>query len=115
MSLEVVNNVPDIIEDFAKLSDKARYLLSNQILEDSNKHARKQDGNLILSSKRFSNLDKGELVWNTPYAKRVYYTGTPDTTKGHNPDAQLMWVHFARDRYKEDWLVIFRNVYEKYT
>lgn len=113
MSLVVENNVPEIIEDFGRLSEKARYLLSSQILADANKHARMDTGALIQSSQRFSNLEKGELVWDTPYAKRVYYTGTPSTD--NNPDAQLMWVHFALDRYKEDWLVTFRNVYEKYS
>lgn len=113
MSIQLVNNVPNITKDFEDLSKKARFVLSSQILADANRHARMDTGMLIMSSQRASNLQKGELVWDTPYAKRVYYTGTPSTDV--NPDAQLMWLHFARDRYKDNWRIIYRKVYEKYT
>ena len=110
--IEVQSNVSEIIEDFKQLTAKARYLLSSQILADANKHARMDTGELIRSSQRASNLVRGELVWDTDYAKKVYYTGRP--SHDTNPDAQLMWVDFARDRYIQDWMVIFARVYEKY-
>lgn len=111
--IEVQSRVSEVIEDFKKLSEKARYLLSSQILADANRHARMDTGELIRSSQRASNLTKGELVWDTDYAKKVYYTGKP--SHDANPDAQLMWVDFARDRYIQDWMVIFARVYEKYS
>lgn len=93
---------------FDSLSDKARYLLSSQILADSNKHVRMDKGTLRDSAIEHSDLTKGELVWNTPYARRVYFTGTPSTDK--NPDAELMWVQVAVDRYSKDWVTIFTNL-----
>ena len=53
-------------------------------------------------------LPNGLLVWDTPYAKRVYFTGTP--SHDENPDAELMWVHVARDRYSKDWLAMFEQL-----
>ena len=109
--VELTDNVEKFQKRFGELSDKSRYLLAKQVLEDSNKHARRDSGDMILSSYRSSDLVHGQLVWNTPYAKRVYFTGTP--SHDENPDAELMWVHVARDRYSKDWLVVFQNLAKK--
>lgn len=106
--MTLTDNAGKYAKRFDSLSDKARYLLSSQILADANKHVRMDKGTLRDSSIEHSNLPKGELVWNTPYAKRVYFTGTPSTDK--NPDAELMWVQVAVDRYSKDWVTIFTNL-----
>lgn len=106
--VQLESNTKEFVERFEKLAEKARYLLSSQVLADSNKHARMDTGEMIFSSQRASDLTKGLLVWDTPYAKRVYFTGTPSTDR--NPDAELMWVHVARDRYSKDWLAMFEQL-----
>jgi hypothetical protein len=107
----LVNNADKFVDKFNSLQEKSRYLLSMQIRADANKHARMDTGELIMSSLRASDLTQGTLVWDTPYAKRVYYTGVPSHDR--NPDAELMWVHVAKDRYGKDWLVLFTNLAKK--
>ena len=111
MSVTLTDNADKFEKRFDQLSDKSRYELASQILDDSNKHARRDTGEMILSSQRASDLPKGVLVWDTPYAKKVYFTGTP--SHDANPDAELMWVQVARDRYGKDWLVVFENLAKK--
>ena len=106
--VKLESNANVFIERLNKMAEKARYLLSSQILADANKHARMDTGEMIASSQRASDLPKGLLVWDTPYARRVYFTGTPSTDR--NPDAELMWVHVARDRYGNDWLAMFERL-----
>ena len=106
--VQLESNTKEFVKRFEELAVKARYLLSSQVLADSNKHARMDTGEMIFSSQRASDLPKGLLVWDTPYAKRVYFTGTPSTDR--NPDAELMWVHVARDRYSKDWLAMFEQL-----
>lgn len=105
------SNVSEFVERFQGLAEKARYLMASQVLADANKHARMDTGEMILSSQRASDLPKGLIVWDTPYAKRVYFTGTPSTDR--NPDAELMWVHVARDRYGKDWIAMLENLARK--
>lgn len=99
------------IKRFDDLEEKSRYLLSSQILADANKHVRADKWILRDSSLEASIPSKGLLEWNTPYAKRVYYTGTP--SHDQNPDAELMWVQVARDRYSKDWMTMFENLAKK--
>ncbi len=81
--------------------DNKLYILSEQVLNDCNEFVRVDQGTLKESSYIASDLSIGHLVWDTPYAKRVYYTGTP--SKDVNPNASLMWCEKAKRKYKNDW------------
>lgn len=85
------------VENAAK---KGLAVMSNEALKDANVFAREDTGELIRSSLRSSEPEKGRLIWNTPYAKRMYYTGTP--VKDINPQAELQWAHkgYALNRQK---------------
>jgi len=81
-------------------SKKGIAAVANEALKDANYYARMDTGELIRSSLRASRLEEGELVWDTPYAKKMYYTGTP--SRDANPNASLLWAHrgFAENRAK---------------
>jgi len=72
-----------------------------QVLTDCNRYARDDTGRLIASSRRASDLPNGRLIWRTPYAKRVYYTGTPSHAK--NPGASLRWCERAKALHLPAW------------
>ena len=71
------------------------------IRENANRYVRVDRGRLRGSSYTASNLAKGEIVWDTPYARRVYYTGHPSTDV--NPQASLLWCEVAKQRHAKEW------------
>lgn len=73
--------------------------LAEQILTDCNEYVRMQDGTLADSAHQ-ENGGK-QIVWSTPYAKKVYYTGTP--RKNRNPKATLRWCEVAERQYSKQW------------
>jgi hypothetical protein len=75
--------------------------LMEQVLKDSNYFCRQDQKALINSSMTASRPKEGVLIWNTPYARRVYYTGKP--SKDKNQNASLMWFHKAKERFGGDW------------
>lgn len=85
--------------------------VAEQALADCNYFARRDQGTMIESSETASDLQKGELVWNTPYARRVYYTGTPSTDV--NPNASLMWCETAKNVNGRDWNRIAQQQFEE--
>lgn len=94
-----------------RLSDKVIPALSEQILADSNDYARMDTGALIQSSLLHSTPQTGHLEWRTPYARKVYYTGTPSLNK--NPRASRQWVEVARKNHKKDWEKLAQKLYER--
>lgn len=58
-----------------------------------------------------SNPKEGKAVWDTPYAKRMYYTGTP--SHDVNPQASLMWAQKGVDTHKKELQLIAQKALEK--
>ena len=77
-------------------------MLSSQILRDCNRYCKEDTGMLIMSSYIHSDLKKGRLVWQTPYAARQYYairTAYHDV----NSEASWRWCEVAKNNHQERW------------
>ena len=78
-------------------------MLSSQILKDCNRYCKEDTGLLIISSYSHSNLKKGLLVWQTPYAARQYYE-IRTAYKDVNANASWRWCELAQQLHKSDWV-----------
>ena len=87
------------------------YAVAEQALRDCNYYCLQDQGTLISSSYSASIPAEGKLVWNTPYAKRRYYTGTP--SHDVNPNASLMWCEVAHRNFGDDWLKVAQKSYSE--
>ena len=78
---------------------KGLYALSGQVLMNCNEFVKHDQGTLESSSYAHSQLDKGKLIWQTPYAKRQYWEIKTSLTPGRT----LKWCETAKRKYKELW------------
>ena len=85
--------------------------VAEQALADCNEYCRVDQGQLKESSQTASDVKEGILVWDKPYARRVYYTGTP--SEDQNKNASLMWCDVARDAHGKQWNKIAQEQFEK--
>jgi hypothetical protein len=88
--------------------DAALGQVTNEFIKDANYYARQDSSELIKSSLKHSDPNKGIARWRTPYAKRMYYVGTP--VKDKNPNASLMWAHKAAAQNKEKYRKMFSQL-----
>lgn len=101
---------------YAKIDQKftsGREMLSQIILSDCNKYCKEDTGMLIMSSLIHSDLARGRLVWNTPYAARQYYA-IPTAYKEVNPGASWRWVEVAQKAHKKEWARQAENIMKYY-
>lgn len=89
-------------------TEMSTFILANELLKDANNYAREDSGELIRSSIRASNVKKGHLIWDTPYAKRMYYVGSP--SKDKNPNATLMWAHRAKAENNKKYIQMLKKI-----
>ena len=78
---------------------KGLYVLSSQILGDCNQFVKIDRHTMESSSYVASQLDKGKLVWDTPYAKRQYWEIRTSLTPGRT----WKWCESAKRKYRSDW------------
>lgn len=82
------------------LSDpKKLKVLSEEILADCNEYCKFDTGNLIDSSLIASQLDRGLLVWATPYAARQYY----QIRTAYN-GRTWRWAEVAKNNRLDRWI-----------
>ena len=84
---------------------------AEQALSHCNYFAKRDQGTLIESSQTASDIENGLLVWNTPYARRQYYTGAPSLEQ--NPNASILWCEEAHDHFGQDWEKIAQKAFAK--
>ena len=101
MSVRVIFNKAKVKARIVAASERATVIIANEFLKDANYYARQDTGNLIRSAELSSIPEKGIVQWVTPYARRVYYFGSPSKLK--NVNARLRWAEIAKSENMEKY------------
>ena len=91
-------------QKIADVAEKGQYALDNTVLRDSNSYAPMDQGDLIESGIRHSRLGEGQIIWSTPYARRLYYNPQYNFSTDRNPQAQGLWFEAAKSQHLRDWI-----------
>lgn len=137
MSVTFNFDVPEIMGKVDAASQEALVEMGQQIREDSNKFAPFVDSDLVESSLNNSDLENGIIVWDTPYARYLYYgvlmvgnNGSSwaklgkkkqvkvpkqklNFTTASHPEAQMMWYEKAKDIHCDKWIKGYKNNFKK--
>jgi predicted alpha-1,6-mannanase (GH76 family) len=108
--------IMDILRTSKKITDRmkqAQKILDIQVLKDSNYFAPMDEGTLIASGVTATVPGSGWIVWNTPYAKKLYYGVGFNFSKDDNPNARAKWFEEAKALHKKDWLEVANDAYNR--
>lgn len=95
-----------------KASEKmAQMLLDQQVLKDSNYYIPKDKSNLEGSGIRSSLIGEGKIIWDTPYARRLYYNPQYNFSTDRNPNARGLWFEAAKSNKNNEWLELVKRVF----
>ncbi len=108
MKVKVTLDKGKVLKRTSKDIARATEIMASQALKDCNFYAKHKDKNLINSSLQASNLKKGLLIWDTPYARRQYYIPYANTDK--NPYARGLWAEYAESVHGDEWRKIAQKV-----
>ena len=77
--------------------------LTHEILEDAQQYVKVgTTGILRASAELHSDLDHGNIIWQTPYAKRQYWDIRTAYTD-YNPLATWRWFETAKENHMSRW------------
>lgn len=91
--------------------EKAQAPLDSLVLQDSNFFVPIKTGTLQKSGIINTKIGSGEIVWQTPYARRLYYEYKKPAHQA-NPNACSKWFEAAKARWLDKW-TRFVNEYIK--
>jgi hypothetical protein len=98
-----------IAENLAAKKKIAQFALDQQVIKDANMYVPEDTGNLKGSALLASPIGEGKVIWNTPYARRLYYNPEYNFSKDKNPNAQGLWFEAAKARNKAQWIKLVDN------
>lgn len=75
---------------------------------DMNKHCPVDEGTLRDSMPVSSDYESGQLVWDTPYARRVMNADAVGTVK--NPEARPQWPEYTKSERLGEWRKLAANL-----
>lgn len=102
--VKVLLNKQKVIARLRGLCDEGTTLMATEFLKDANEYCREDSSVLRKSAIIHSRPEKGEIIWDTPYAREVYYKGFPSHNK--NPKASLLWGHRAAMENRNKYMKI---------
>lgn len=109
MPIKMITRKADVMVKIQGIWDEKLPILAQEILNDCNQYCKEENGILIASSLTHSELDRGRLIWDTPYAKRQYWeirTAYTDV----NPHATWRWCEYAKNANIAKWEMIAQRL-----
>lgn len=111
MSVKITRDKNRIAQKIAAGKRAATIAVTEAIIEYGNIYVREDQGTLMDSALTASRPEEGLAIWDTPYAKKVYYTGSP--SKDRNPNASLQWAEVGVSAHKKELDQIAQNAFTK--
>lgn len=100
---KIVINTQQCLGRFNKKYSAAQKYLDNEVLKDSDPYVPMRTGNLRNSGITGTNIGGGRVVYNAPYAKRMYYGLNFMFSKDKHPKACAQWFEKAKAAKKKAW------------
>lgn len=100
MGVKIIRNTPQIAAKIEAGTQSMVIAVTESVVKYGNIFVRQDQGTLKKSALIESRPKEGLAIWDTPYAKRVYYTGTP--SKDKNSSASLQWAEKGVKTYKRE-------------
>lgn len=89
---------------------RVQYYIDSQCLRLSNEKAPFDQKTLIESGINNTIKGSGEIKYDTPYARRLYYHPEYDFSKEKNPEAGAYWFERMKQQYKDQILKGAKNI-----
>lgn len=89
---------------FNKKYSAAQKWLDNEVLKDCAPYVPMRSGYLMKSGNTGTSLGSGKVIYNAPYASRMYYGVNFHFSKDKHPQACAQWFEKAKAAKKKNWL-----------
>lgn len=97
-------DTPQVLNRFDQRFQRAQKYLDSEVLRCSAPYVPMRDGNLMKSGTLGTKLGSGQVIYNAPYAKKMYYGLNYHFSKDKHPQACAQWFEKAKATSKDDWM-----------
>jgi len=98
---------------FKNLRKNGQELLDSEVLKSSNVFIPTDSHELMRSSLRATSFGSGKIIWDVPYARRLYWNPSYNFSTDVNPKASGMWYEKAKAQDLGEWIKMLEALQKK--
>jgi hypothetical protein len=98
------------IKRFDRQYSQAQTWLDNEVIKDTTPYVPMNMGTLAKSAITGTKIGSGEIKWDTPYAKRLYYGTGFNFSPAQHPKGQAQWFEASKAVNQTKWLNGVRKI-----
>lgn len=96
INLKLDMDANKVYSRFQKRYELAQQRLDSEVLRTTGPYTPMRSGNLFRSGQDATKLGSGQVTWNTPYARRMYYGLNYNFSKDLHPQASAQWFEKSK-------------------
>lgn len=104
IDVQIDMDVPGTVSRFGARFQKAQKYLDSEVLRCSAPYVPMKTGALMRSGINATKLGSGSVVYNTPYARRLYYGTGFHFSRNKHPQACAQWFEKAKAVHMDAWM-----------
>jgi len=113
MKFNLKTDLSGLFEAVNKKVQVGQEVIDSEVIKGGNYFIPMDTHNLEGSSYRATVIGSGQVVWDTPYAKKLYYNPQYNFSKDQNPNAQGLWFEVAKTQFLTEWIQRVQNAIKK--
>ena len=103
MKFKLEMNVQKCVSRFDPRFARAQKFLDSEVIKDCSPYTPFRTGNLMNSATRGTVIGSGEVIYNAPYARAMYYGRGLHFSTDKHPQAGAQWFERTKAVKKKDW------------
>lgn len=103
-SANVEFDMSALVRKLKSRAKTAQLFLDESVMKDTDRYVRFRTGALARSVQTATRAGTGEVVYDTPYARKVYYDTASIPSTAVHPSATAFWFEAAKKQCLPVWL-----------
>lgn len=97
---------------FDKRHEAAQVFLDSEVMRTTEPYVPMDTGTLARSVQLATKPGSGQVLYDTPYAKKLYYGLNMDFATDKHPKATAKWLEASKSVHLKDWVVGVKKILE---
>lgn len=111
-TVDIQINTAALLGKFEKRKEAAQVYLDNEVMRTTEQYVPMDTGTLARSVQLATKPGEGQVLYDTPYARKLYYGEAMDFAKDKHPKATAKWLEASKAVYLKDWVAGVTKILE---
>ena len=111
-TVDIQINTAALLGKFEKRKEAAQVYLDNEVMRSTEQYVPMDTGTLARSAQLATKPGEGQVLYDTPYARKLYYGEGINFATDKHPKATAKWLEASKAVHVKDWVSGVKKILE---